>query len=106
VRAIHGLDRHREQAPFAVTGLHWLFEIILLLAFGLTMEPSAAYGGLTYIYSYTIVGILCLLTAAGLLYLKVGGWVKGPRGRKWRQKSVWQPWLDPLPAIDRSTICL
>ncbi|KAK4450195.1 amino acid permease-domain-containing protein [Podospora aff. communis PSN243] len=96
-RAIHDLDGHREQAPFAATGLHWLFEILLLLVFGLTMEPSAAYGGLTYIYTYTIVGILGLLTAAGLLYLKADGWVRGPRGRKWRQKSVWQPWLDPLP---------
>ncbi|KAK0619663.1 amino acid permease-domain-containing protein, partial [Immersiella caudata] len=105
VRGIRDLDGHREQAPFAATGLHWIFEIVLLLAFGLTMEPSAAYGGLTYIYTYTIVGILGLLTAAGLPYLKVDRWVKGPRSRKWRQKSVWQPWLDPLPVIV-ATICL
>ena len=98
-RTAPSFDGHHEQAPFAATGLHWLFEIILLLSFGLTMKPSAAYGGLTYIYTYATFGALGVLTVSGLLYLKVDSWVKGPRGRKWRQKSLWQPWLDPLPVI-------
>ncbi|KAK4183373.1 amino acid/polyamine transporter I [Podospora australis] len=99
--AIRNLDEHHEQAPFAATALHYVFEIILLLAVGLTMDvPSQAYGGLTYVYTFVIVGILGLFTAGGLLYLKVDSWVRGPaKSRKWRMKSVWQPWLDPLPAV-------
>ncbi|RYP74152.1 hypothetical protein DL771_003210 [Monosporascus sp. 5C6A] len=98
--AIRNLDGHHEQAPFAATALHWFFEVVLLLTVGLTAkEPSNAYGGLTYIYTFVIVGILGLFTVGGVLYLKIDSWTRGPRSRKWRLKSVWQPWLDPLPAV-------
>lgn len=74
--AIRNLDRHHEQAPFAATALHWFFEVVLLLAVGLTAkEPSNAYGGLTYIYTFVIVGVLGLFTAGGVLYLKIDSWV-------------------------------
>jgi L-asparagine transporter-like permease len=99
--AIRDLDGHHEQAPFAATALHWVFEIALLLAVGLTArQPSSAYGGLTYIYTFVIVGVMGLLTAGGVLYLKIDSWTRGSsRSRKWTLKSVWRPWLDPLPAV-------
>ncbi len=99
--AIRNLDGHHEQAPFAATFLHWLFEVILLLAIGLSMDvPSQAYGGLTYVYTFVVVGVLGVFTAGGLLYLKIDSWVLGARSRrKWDLKSMWQPWLDPIPAV-------
>jgi amino acid transporter len=101
--AIRNLDGHHEQAPFAATALHWTFEVILLLAIGLAQKrPSDAYGGLTYVYAYVVVGVLGFLTAAGLLYLKLDSWVSEMgilSRRNWARKSVWQPWLDPLPVL-------
>lgn len=102
--AISELDSHREQAPIPATILHWFFEILLVLVVGLTVEPSKAYRLLTYIYTFVIVGVLGLFTAGGLLYLKIDSFLDKYRGgstggRKWAEKSVWQPWLDPLPAV-------
>ena len=96
--AVSNLDSHREQAPIPATLLHWFFEIVLVLGVGLSVEPSQAYRLLTYIYTFSIVGILGLFTAGGLLYLKIDSWLS-KNGRNWKEKSIWQPWLDPLPAI-------
>ncbi|KAM7224585.1 amino acid transporter [Rhypophila decipiens] len=112
--AISELDSHREQAPIPATILHWFFEILLVLVVGLTIEPSKAYRLLTYLYTFIIVGVLGLFTAGGLLYLKIESYIQRRRaskqqrtrgepvtvkGRNWHEKSVWQPWFDPLPAI-------
>lgn len=105
--AISELDSHREQTPIQATILHWFFEILLVLAVGLTVEPSKAYSLLTYLYTFTIVGVLGLFTAGGLLYLKIDSFLERYRpslsslgtGRHWKEKSIWQPWLDPLPAV-------
>jgi len=75
------------------------FEIVLLVSIGLAMPPSQAYSGLTYIYTYIIVGDLELFTAGGLVYLKVDAWVAGARGRHWFSKSAWQPAFDPLTSV-------
>jgi len=97
--AIRNLDGHHEQSPFAATFLHWTFEVGMLLAVGLPMSSSSqAYGGLTYVYSFVITGILGFLTTAGLVYLKTDSLLK-PSRRKWSQKSTWKPYLDPLPSV-------
>ncbi|KAK4167837.1 amino acid transporter [Cladorrhinum sp. PSN259] len=97
-----------EQAPFAATLLHWAFEVLLVLIFGLLLPPKEAYNFLTYIYTFIIVGILGFLTVCGLLYLKIDAWLRpeprappSPRhvGRGWNGKHEWYPWLDPLPCV-------
>jgi amino acid transporter len=88
----------REQAPIAATGLHLMFEIILVLSVGLSLPPSEAYNTLTYLYTYVITGILGFLAVVGLLYLKVDAWLN-PKGRHWNQKREYRPMLDPLPCI-------
>lgn len=114
---------HSEQAPFAATALHWIFETILVFAVGLALPPNKAYNFLTYIYTFIIVGLLGFLTVCGLLYLKIDSWLRPePRrekaqggnsmlhpenqmegvkhvGRAWQRKHEWKPWLDPLPCV-------
>ncbi|KAK3369320.1 amino acid/polyamine transporter I [Lasiosphaeria ovina] len=97
--AVSNLDAHREQSPIAATALHWIFEILLVLAVGLSVEPSKAYRLLTYLYTFVIVGVLGLFTVGGLLYLKIDSIISGRRSRNWREKTEWRPWLDPLPAF-------
>ncbi|KAK0754354.1 amino acid/polyamine transporter I [Schizothecium vesticola] len=102
-----------EQAPYAATLLHWVFEVFLVLVVGLSLPPNKAYNFLTYIYTFVIVGILGFLTVCGLLYLKIDAWwYPEPRalrppptttqrriGRGWNNKREWWPWLDPLPCV-------
>ncbi|KAK3368785.1 amino acid permease-domain-containing protein [Podospora didyma] len=97
--AVCNLDGHREQSPIAATALHWFFEVVLVLAVGLATEPSKAYRLLTYLYTFIIVGVMGLFTVGGLLYLKIDSLIGGRRTRNWRAHTVWQPWLDPLPAV-------
>lgn len=101
--ALSDVEGSREHAPFPATVLHWTFEVILILAFGLTMEPSDAYGGLTYMYTYVIFGVFGFLTAAGLLYVKMK--LEPNRDRRWSELSRGRPWLDPVPAVI-ATVCL
>jgi amino acid transporter len=75
------LNSHPEQVPIAATILHWAFEVLLILVFGIPMSPTNAYRLLTAIKMYTIVGVLGLVTVAGLGYLKIDSWIRGPRGR-------------------------
>ncbi|KAK3358028.1 amino acid permease-domain-containing protein [Lasiosphaeria hispida] len=97
--ALGDIERHREQSPIAATGLHWGTAVILVLGVGIPLRPSQAYGLLTFFKSFTIIGVLGLLSVAGLLYLKVDSWFSRGGGRRWARKTQWRPWLDPLPAI-------
>ncbi|KAK5659666.1 hypothetical protein OQA88_874 [Cercophora sp. LCS_1] len=95
---IAGLDNHREQAPIAATILHLAIAIILLLIAGIPLSPADAYGLLSFVKSFTIIGVLGFFTVAGLLYLKINSRVSKGGGRRWKDKKQWWPWLDPLPA--------
>jgi hypothetical protein len=109
---------HPEQVPIAATFLHWAFEVILILVFGIPLSPTTTYQLLTAIKMYTLVGVLGLFTVAGLGYLKVDSWILGPsgRGRQWyslvngtfsqrpsegtdTRKRTFLPPLDPLHVI-------
>ena len=96
---VEDVDSHPEQAPMAATFLHWAVEVILVLIVGWPLPLSQAYDFLTYIYTFAVVGVLGLLTAGGLLYLKLDSLSLGPNRRHWNEKSNWKPWLDPLPAV-------
>lgn len=97
--AIHDINHHLEQVPIAATFLHWVFEVILVLAFGIPLKPSTSYRALTYLKTFSVVGVLGLFTVWGLLFLKLDSRLKGSRGRRWHEKVAWRPWLDPLPTI-------
>ena len=97
--AVEDIDSHIEQAPIAATFLHWAVEVVLVLVVGSLLPLSQAYNFLTYIYTFAIVGVLGLLTAGGLLYLKLDSLSVGLNHRHWKEKSAWKPWLDPLPAV-------
>jgi amino acid transporter len=97
--AVSDIDGHLEQTPIAATVLHWAFEVILVLVVGISLPPAQAYNFLTYLYTFTIVGVLGLLTVGGLLYLKLDSLLAGENGRNWKAKVAWKPWLDPLPAV-------
>jgi amino acid transporter len=97
--AINNLGGHLEQTPIFATFVHWLFEVILVLSFGIPFKPSKGYRYLTFLYTFTIVGVLGLLTVSGLLYLKVDSWIWPKIGRKWHEKARWKPWFDPIPCV-------
>jgi amino acid transporter len=97
--AINNLNAHLEQSPISATFLHWVFEVVLVLVFGIRLKPSVAYRYLTFLYTFTIVGFLGFLTVSGLLYLKVDSWLWPETGRRWHQKVRWKPWFDPIPAV-------
>jgi amino acid transporter len=99
ISSISDIDDHVEQTPIAATFLHWVVEVILVVVVGAPLPLSQAYNFLTYMYTFVIVGVLGLFTAGGLLYLKLDSLVLGTDGRRWRNRSAWQPWLDPLPAV-------
>ncbi|KAI9155586.1 putative ankyrin repeat protein [Paramyrothecium foliicola] len=63
----------REQIPIAKTVLY-LATLVFFLAVGVLLLPSRAYNFLAY--SFIIVGILGLLMANGLLYLKIKSWLR------------------------------
>lgn len=94
---IAGLDNHREQAPIAATFLHLAIAIILVLIAGIPLSPTDAFQLLSFVKSFTIIGVLGFFTVAGLLYLKINARVSKGGGRKWKDKKQWSPWLDPLP---------
>lgn len=81
--SVHSIDCHPEQVPIAATFLHWVFEVIMILAVGIPLEPTPAYRLLTSIKVFTVMGILCFFTVGGLLYLKVDSWTRGLRGKAW-----------------------
>ncbi|TPX08825.1 uncharacterized protein E0L32_009765 [Thyridium curvatum] len=93
------IDQHAEQVPIAATFLHSVFEVILILAAGLALDPPDAYELLTSLKVFTVVGILGTLTAGGLLYLNIDSWARGSRGRGWYGIVKFLPWLDPLPVL-------
>src|SRR5438045_2473341 len=95
--AYRDMDNHLEQVPMWATFLHWIFEILLVLLFGIPLKLSASYRALTFLKTFSIVIVFGLLTVLGLAYLKVDSWIRGSRGRKWHTKVAWRPWLDPLP---------
>jgi amino acid transporter len=91
----------RERAPIAATIiLHCGFEMLLVIIFGSLLGPSQAYNFLTYVYTYSIVGVLGLLTLGGLLYLKLDSYINGSDGREWTKIAARRkPYFDPLPAL-------
>lgn len=93
------IEQHAEQVPIAATFLHSVFEVFLILAAGLALDPPDAYQLLTSLKVFTVVGILGTLTAGGLLYLKIDSWARGSRGRGWYGIVKFLPWLDPLPVL-------
>lgn len=99
------VPRAREQVPAAATLLHLSWEIILVLAVGLSLSPTDAYNTLSFLYTYVITGILGFLVVAGLLYLKFDAWLHkyvltGNGGRHWDEKSQWSvPYVGPIPCI-------
>jgi amino acid transporter len=97
--AINDINHHLEQVPIAATFLHWGFEIILVLLFGIPVKPSTSYRALTYLYTFSVVGVLGFFTVLGLLSLKMDSWIRGGKGRRWHEKVGWRPWLDPLPTL-------
>jgi amino acid transporter len=97
--AVSDIDGHLEQAPLAATVLHWAFEVILVIVVGCSLSITAAYSFLTYLYTFIIVGILGLLTAGGLLYLKLDSLLARGNGRNWEANVAWKPWFNPLPAV-------
>jgi len=97
--AINNINHHLEQVPIAATFLHWVFEIVLVLLFGIPIKPSTLYRALTYLKTFSIVGVLGLFTVLGLLSLKMDSRIRGGKGRRWHEKVDWRPWLDPLPNL-------
>jgi amino acid transporter len=93
------LDRHLEQSPMAALALHW-FSSLCIIAVTSGMSPSAQYSFLISLYSYTIVAVLGVLSAGGLVYLKLDSYFRGEAGRRWHEKSAWppreQPWMRKL----------
>lgn len=98
---VDDVEVHPEQVPIAATFLHWTIEVVFILAFGLPLGPVRAYRILAAIKTATLVGILGLFTAAGLLYLKIDAWLyrKTEKGRQWATHVQWLPLLSPLHAI-------
>ncbi|KAF2743492.1 amino acid transporter [Sporormia fimetaria CBS 119925] len=95
--AINDINHHLEQVPIAATFLHWAFEILLVLVFGIPLKPSTSYRILTYLKTFSVVGVLGLFTVLGLLFLKLDSHFRRERGRRWYEKVAWRPWSDPLP---------
>ncbi|PKS12585.1 hypothetical protein jhhlp_000793 [Lomentospora prolificans] len=98
---LQDIEYHPEQVPIAATFLHWVFEVIFILVFGIVLGPNRAYGVLAAIKTATLVGLLGLFTSAGLLYLKVDSWInrKTEKGRQWARHCQWHAPLSPLHAI-------
>ena len=82
------LDKHLEQSPMAALGLQWVTSV-LLVALTSMCQPKVAYSFLVGLYSYSIVAVLGMLTAGGLLYLKFDSYFYGPDGRRWYDKCAW-----------------
>ncbi|KAH6695379.1 amino acid permease-domain-containing protein [Plectosphaerella plurivora] len=97
--AAYDIDKHAEQVPIAATGLHLGFEVLLILAVGIPLSPTDAYRLLSAIKVFSVVGILGLLTVAGLLYLKIDSLFPRAGGRGWSAIVKFLPWLSPLPVL-------
>jgi amino acid transporter len=97
--AIKDINHHLEQVPIAATFLHWVFEVLLVLVFGIPLKPSTSYRVLTYLKTFSIVGVLGLFTVWGLLFLKLDSRFRKTKGRRWHEKVAWRPWFDPLPTV-------
>ena len=82
------LDKHLEQSPIAALGLQWVTSV-LLVALTSMCQPKVAYSFLVGLYSYSIVAVLGMLTAGGLLYLNFDSYFRGPDGRRWYDKCAW-----------------
>jgi len=88
-----------EFAPIAATFLHWVVEVVLVLAVGIPVNLFQAYNVLTYVYTFSVVALLGFLTAGGLVYLKLDSLLFGVDGRRWMSLSAWRPWFDPIPSV-------
>lgn len=84
-----------EETPAMALLLHWAFTMILI---GCTSAraPAIAYQILISLYSYTLVVLVGILVACGLLY------VRYDEGREWINPSdptEFRPWGGPSAAI-------
>lgn len=85
------IEDHLENSPHAALGLHW-FSSVFFVAVTAGWKPQVSYGFLVGLYSYTIVVLLGVLTAGGLLYLKLDSWFgtpARPSRRQWEDKCAW-----------------
>jgi len=76
--------KHSQETPFGALFLHWTFTIIMILA-TIHLTPTAAYGVLVELYSYTIVAIFGFAIAVGMLKLRFSS------RERWRHKSSFSP---------------
>lgn len=84
-----------EETPAMALLLHWAFTMILI---GCTSAraPAIAYQILISLYSYTLVVLVGILVAGGLLYVRYN------EGREWVKPSdpdEFRPWGGPSAAI-------
>ncbi|KAK3337618.1 amino acid permease-domain-containing protein [Cercophora scortea] len=95
-RGTVGVDESVEMVPLWATGLYWALAVVMVLLVGIPIKPPTSYRILTFLRIFSTVVVMWFLTAAGLAYLKVDSWCRGPRGRQWSAKAAWKPWLDPV----------
>lgn len=96
---VEDIDGHLEQTPAMATLLHWAFAVLLVCVVGGALPPTEAYRVLTYLKVYIIIGIMGLLTCAGLLYLKIDSAMGTKSRRHWSEKATWNTGFGPLPAL-------
>lgn len=72
--------------------LHWTFTVILI---GCTSSsaPAIAYQVLISLYSYSLVVLVGLFVAGGLLYLRYD------KSEDWVNTSEFRPWGGPSAAV-------
>lgn len=97
--AIENIDGHLEQAPGMATLIHWIFAMLLICVVGGVLPPTKAYKTLSYLKTYTVLGVMGLLTCGGLLYMKIDSMLGRKSRRRWSEKATWQGGLGPIPAI-------
>ncbi|KAL8933025.1 MAG: hypothetical protein Q9211_006005 [Gyalolechia sp. 1 TL-2023] len=90
-------DAWLEQSPAPALFLHWLFTMLLMAATS-SLAPGVAYQVLVSVYLYTVVLMVGLFVAGGLLYLR---WC---RGKEWTDQSGFRPWGGPTAAIVYSEV--
>jgi hypothetical protein len=96
---IDNIEGHAEQTPVMATLLHWALAVLLVSVVGGVLPPTKAYRTLTYMKSYTIIGVMGLLTCGGLLYLKIDSALGKKSRRKWSEKATWKGGFGPIPAL-------
>lgn len=84
-------DDEIERAPTAAFALHWFTSILLVVLVSPIRDPRVAYSALVSLYAYTIIGVLGVWVAAGLLMVKL-------RKTKWhwQTRRRYRPQMSPV----------